>query len=127
MFLGKIYTADKNFTRPPVATVATNFKSAHSGKKSFKCDQCNFASSHVGSFRRHLKIHSGEKSHKCNLCDFASVTASDFRRHLKSHTGEKSYKCNQCEGLFSILDHFLRLKKQNPTGQFNYSSGGLSS
>ena len=26
MFLGKIYTADKNFTRPPVAIVATNFK-----------------------------------------------------------------------------------------------------
>ena len=26
-FSGKIYTADKNFTRPPVATVATNFKS----------------------------------------------------------------------------------------------------
>ena len=28
LFYGKIYTADKNFTRPPVATVATNFKSA---------------------------------------------------------------------------------------------------
>ena len=28
LFSGKIYTADKNFTRPPVATVATNFKSA---------------------------------------------------------------------------------------------------
>ena len=27
MFFGKIYTADINFTRPPVATVATNFKS----------------------------------------------------------------------------------------------------
>ena len=27
LFSGKIYTADKNFTRPPVATVATNFKS----------------------------------------------------------------------------------------------------
>ena len=27
MFSGKIYTADKNFTRPPVATVATNSKS----------------------------------------------------------------------------------------------------
>ena len=26
-FSGKIYTADKNFTRPPVATVATNSKS----------------------------------------------------------------------------------------------------
>ena len=28
MFSRKIYTADKKFTRPPVATVATNFKSA---------------------------------------------------------------------------------------------------
>ena len=28
LFSGKIYTADKNFTRPPVTTVATNFKSA---------------------------------------------------------------------------------------------------
>ena len=28
MFSGKIYTADKTFTRPPVATVATNSKSA---------------------------------------------------------------------------------------------------
>ena len=27
MFLVKIYTAEKIFTRPPVATVATNFKS----------------------------------------------------------------------------------------------------
>ena len=27
MFSEKIYTADKNFTRPPVATVATNSKS----------------------------------------------------------------------------------------------------
>ena len=28
LFSGKIYTADKTFTRPPVATVATNSKSA---------------------------------------------------------------------------------------------------
>ena len=27
LFSGKIYTADKNFTRPPVATVVTNSKS----------------------------------------------------------------------------------------------------
>ena len=29
LFYGKIYTANKNFTRPPVATVATNSKSAN--------------------------------------------------------------------------------------------------
>ena len=28
LFSGKIYTTDKNFTRPPVAAVPTNFKSA---------------------------------------------------------------------------------------------------
>ena len=28
LFSGKIYTTGKKFTRPPVATVATNFKSA---------------------------------------------------------------------------------------------------
>ena len=33
LFSGKIYTADKNFTRPPVATVATNSKS--------EADVCN--------------------------------------------------------------------------------------
>ena len=27
LFSGRIYTVDKNFTRPPVATVATNSKS----------------------------------------------------------------------------------------------------
>ena len=29
LFSGKIYTSDKNFTRPPVATVATNSKSGN--------------------------------------------------------------------------------------------------
>ena len=31
LFLGKIYTAGKNFTRPPVLTVATNLNSANDG------------------------------------------------------------------------------------------------
>ena len=29
LFPGKIYTAGTKFTRPPVVTVATNFKSVH--------------------------------------------------------------------------------------------------
>ena len=57
-----------------------------------KCYQCDYASSHAGILRRHLKTHSGEKSNKCNQCNFASAQASDLRRHLKIH-GEKSNKC----------------------------------
>ena len=41
LFSGKIYTSDKNFTRPPVATVATDFKSVGGGvtehKLTFLC------------------------------------------------------------------------------------------
>ena len=33
--------------------------------------------------------HSGEKSNKCNQCDFASSYASALRTHLKTHSGEK--------------------------------------
>ena len=43
----------------------------HSGEKSNKCNQCDFASSHTGHLRTHLKMHSGEKSNKCNQCDYA--------------------------------------------------------
>ena len=40
--------------------------------------------------------HSGEKSNKCNQCDFASSYASALRTHLKTHSGEKSMIMIQC-------------------------------
>ena len=62
-----------------------------------KCNQCNYASSHKGNLRAHLKTHSGEKSNKCNQCDYAAVSISNLRTHLKRHSGEKSNKCNLCD------------------------------
>ena len=35
--------------------------------KSNKCNQCDYASSHLGHLRIHLKMHSGEKPNKCEL------------------------------------------------------------
>ena len=54
-------------------------KNADSLKKSHECNQCDYASSHTGHLRTHLKTHNGEKSNKCNQCDFASS-------NLKTHT-----------------------------------------
>ena len=83
--------------------------------KSNKCNQCNYASSHAGHFRTHLKTHSGEKSNKCNQCDFASSQAGNLRKHLKTHTGEKSNKCNQCHFACSDPSSLRRhMKRHSP-------------
>merc|ERR1712243_308799 len=54
-----------------------------------------------------LKLHSGEKSNKCNQCDYASSFASDLRTHLKRHSGEKSNKCIQCNKSFNRAEHLI--------------------
>ena len=48
------------------------------GNESEKCNQCDYASSHAGDLRRHLKTHSGEKSNKCKQCDYASSQGHIF-------------------------------------------------
>ena len=48
-------------------------------------------------FMRHLKAHSGERSNKCNQCDFAFIQAGNLRPHVKAHSGEKPNKCNRCD------------------------------
>ena len=87
-------------------------KNTYSVIKSYKCNQCGFASSYAGNLRRHLKTHSGEKQNKCNQCDFASSHADNLRTHLKMHSGEKSNKCNQCDYASSQASH-LRTHLKN--------------
>ena len=65
--------------------------------KSNKCNQCDYASSHAGNLRQHLKMNSEEKSNRCNQCDYKTSRTDVLRRHLKIHRGEKSNKCNQCD------------------------------
>ena len=69
----------------------TNLKT-HSGEKSNKCNQCDYASSQASHLRAHMKTHSGEKLNKCNQCDYACSQAGTLRRHLKTHIGWKSNK-----------------------------------
>ena len=69
----------------------------HSGEKSNKCNQCDYASYQAGDLMRHLKIHSGEKFNKCSQCEFASSRTDKLKTHLKTHSGEKTKKCNHCD------------------------------
>ena len=88
----------------------------HSGERSNKCNQCNFASSHKSALREHLKTHSGEKVNKRNKCDFSSAHASGLRKHLKAHSGEKINKCNQCNFASSYAS-ILRIHLKTHSGE----------
>ena len=57
--------------------------------KTKKCNQCDYAPSHAGQLRTHLRTHSGEKLNKCNQCNYAFFDASNLRKHLKTHSVEK--------------------------------------
>ena len=99
----------------------------HSGERSNKCNQCDFASSIVVNLRGHLKIHSGEKTNKCNQCDNASACAGALRIHLKTHYWEKTNKCNQCDYALpeaGQLRRFLKThggEKTNKCNQCKYA------
>ena len=82
---------DKSLEKKLIARVANEQR-----EKSNKCSLCDYASSHAGHLRTHLKMHSGEKTNKCNLCDYTSFQARNLKAHLKMHSGEKTNKCNLC-------------------------------
>ena len=101
-----LYTNVTSVTMHPqsrASSLRTHLKT-HSGEKTNKCNQCDYACSDPDNLRKHLKIHNGEKSKKCNLCDFAPSKAGSLRRHFKTHSGEKTNKCNQCDYV-SSRDH----------------------
>ena len=52
------------------------------------------ASFHAGHLREHFKTHSEEKSYKCNQCNYASSQAGDLRTHLKTHSGQEKNATN---------------------------------
>ena len=87
-------SADQEMTKaswPEMALLREHFLGGnthlktHSGEKSNKCNQCDYASSYVSVLKTHLKMHSGEKPNKCNQCDYASSQASHLRTHLRKN------------------------------------------
>ena len=63
-------------------------------EKSYKCNQCDYASALAWNLRTHLKNHSGIKTNKCNQCDFASMWAGSLRTHILKKLMLHKTKCS---------------------------------
>ena len=68
----------ENFNVTFVTTPALKIKkyihvsSVHEGMKPFRCDICDFSSSHFSSMNRNVEsVHEGKKPFKCNICDYS--------------------------------------------------------
>ena len=60
-------------------------------------------------------MHSGEKSSKCNQCDFASSQASDLRRHVKTHSGTYNWpNLEPMQLVFFLAGEITQVKESIP-------------
>ncbi|XP_053623299.1 zinc finger protein OZF-like isoform X2 [Plodia interpunctella] len=66
-------------------------------KKRFKCNSCQYKSSHKIDFTRHVRTHTGEKPFQCNICDYRCSHKSNLVAHVKSHKGKTPFQCKHCD------------------------------
>ena len=73
-------------------------RSAHEGKKAFKCQVCNRS-----GMKRHMgSVHEGNRKFECDLCDYSSFQNAHMKRHIFSiHEGRKPFKCDICDHSYS--------------------------
>ena len=72
------------------------------------CDKCDFKTSRLFSFRRHLEIHSRE--FKCDLCKKSYEDEETLNRHKETHSlGD--FKCDDCDKTFRSLYSRSRHRK----------------
>ncbi|GBP81682.1 Zinc finger protein 227 [Eumeta japonica] len=67
------------------------------GRNSYKCAQCEYATSDIRKIKRHLNTHKTDKPFKCELCEYSTSYLRNLKTHMRTHTGDKPYKCEQCK------------------------------
>ncbi|GBP83569.1 Zinc finger protein 569 [Eumeta japonica] len=85
----------------------------YSGERPYKCGQCEYSASQLGSLKLHIRTHTGEKPHKCDQCGYSASQQGTLKIHMRIHTGEKPYKCEQCEYRASQLNALKRHRRSH--------------
>ena len=68
--------------------------------------------SETRNLKRRMKKHTGKKSYRCFQCDQLFSLPSSLRLHLKSHTGDKPYRSCGAQ-LVLVHFHQKQKNKQN--------------
>ena len=128
------------FSKNDRIRILFGFPKIHSGEKSNKCKQCEYAVLHAYHSSEHLNTHRKEHFHKCEQCDlafliqeilgrickrtdkcnhckYAQYQTGNLRTQMKMHSGEKLNQCNQCDYVYSdpstLRTHLKRREKSN--------------
>ncbi|XP_048000926.1 zinc finger protein 888-like [Leguminivora glycinivorella] len=89
--------------------------------KPFKCDQCNYAGSHLHYLQGHMTMHTNVISYKCSQCDFTCAKRDDLLNHKVIHPVSDTlpFKCDEC-GFATGREWSLRVHKTIHTGEKTY-------
>ena len=80
-------------------------------EKPFACDQCEHKCDDISQLRRHKRTHTGEKPLVCDQCEYRTNRKNSLNSHKKMHTGEKPYECEKCDYKCSVSTSFLKHKR----------------
>ena len=91
--------------RKLVSRMKMHMSIAHSNKKKYQCDMCDFQCKVSSTLKRHMYTHSDDpmagRKCVCEICHKAFFTNQELKQHILIHGGIKPYKCNLCSGTFS--------------------------
>lgn len=65
----------------------------HTNSRREMCSICGKLFSHVGNYRKHMKIHEGYRPFSCSICSKRFAQSSNFKNHMKVHLNDRPYKC----------------------------------
>ncbi|KAK2921626.1 zinc finger protein 501-like [Channa argus] len=80
----------------------------HSGRKAFKCSECDKEFPRREHMKLHMRTHTNEKPYRCNFCEKLFTQSSNLNVHLRIHTGEKPYFCSMCCNMVASTYHLKK-------------------
>ena len=111
----------------------------HSGKRPYKCNQCEYADVHWRNLGNHQKMHikrniqgeaNVEKRRRsvfndlpCPICAKRLANKASLKDHMRIHMSSQSYPCSLCEKSFSHRNSLSYHLKMHVIFVANHSAG----